>query len=190
MECGISYISDLGMLGMMPIEVNGAFYSLMDSCVINTCSYWPYDNGQHMVLKITQPAGEVLITGQRQNDIPAPNLLSHALLLIAWTFVVGFIEAFIDLLLLLRTSAKEHVIDKRILQECQKDKDKAAHEVDIDGFHIWDLWKCLPQVGVDGCHGEHRSNTLRKTKRVDITVVTVQNILFITDHLLIYQLIS
>lgn len=64
-----------------------------------------------------------------------------------------------DFLLLLGSPAKEHVVYEGIFEQGQEHKHKTAHEVDVDGFHIRDLWEGLPKVGVNGCHGEHRCNT-------------------------------
>ena len=62
---------------------------------------------------------------------------------------------FRKLLLPLRASSKENVIDEGILQQGQKHKDKAAHEVHVNGFDVGDFGQRLPKVRVDGCHGQH-----------------------------------
>lgn len=87
------------------------------------------------------------------------DLLPQALLLVSRPLVVGFVQPLVDLLLLLGPAAEEDVVDEGVLQQCQEHEDEAAHEVDVDGFHVGDLWEGLPQVRVDGCHGEHRRNT-------------------------------
>lgn len=88
-----------------------------------------------------------------------PNLLPQALLLVSRALVVDFVQPLVDLLLLRRAPAKEHVIYKGIFEQGQEHKHKTAHEVDVDGFHIRDLWESLPKVGVNCCHGEHRCHT-------------------------------
>lgn len=92
------------------------------------------------------------------------NLFSQTLLLVAGAFVVGFVQPLVHLFLLLGSPSKEHVVYEGIFEQGQEHKDKAAHEVDVDGFHIGDLWEGLPQVGVDGCHSEHRSYTCKEAK--------------------------
>lgn len=86
------------------------------------------------------------------------NLLPQALLLVSCALVVDF-QPLVDLLLLCWATAKEHVIYEGIFEQGQKDEHETAHEVDIDGFHIRDLWESLPKVGVNCCHGEHRCHT-------------------------------
>lgn len=72
--------------------------------------------------------------------------------------VVGLADALALLLLLPRPSPKEYVVDKSIFQECQEHEDEAAHEININSLDIGDLGQSLPQVGVDGCHGQHRGD--------------------------------
>lgn len=72
--------------------------------------------------------------------------------------VVGLADALALLLLLPGPSPEEDVVDKSVLQECQEHEDEAAHEINIDGLDVGDLGECLPQVGVDGGHGEHRGD--------------------------------
>lgn len=72
--------------------------------------------------------------------------------------VVGLADALALLLLLPGPPPKEDVVDKSILQECQEHEDKAAHEINIDSLDVGDLGEGLPQVGVDGCHGQHRGD--------------------------------
>jgi len=101
---------------------------------------------------------------ERQREKEA-NLFSKALLLVSRTLVVDLVDAFVDLLLLLRPAAEEHVVDEGVLQQRQEYEHEAAHEVDVDGFHVRDLGERLPKVGVDGRHGEHRSNTWSEGER-------------------------
>lgn len=72
------------------------------------------------------------------------NLFSQSFILIAWAFVVSFVEALVDFLLLLGSSSEKHVVDEGIFEKGQEHENKAAHEVDIDGFHVGDLWEGLP----------------------------------------------
>lgn len=95
---------------------------------------------------------------QRQADEVA-NLFPQALLFVSCALVVGFVQPLIDFLLLRRAPAKEHVIYKGIFKQGQEHKHKTAHEVDVDGFHIRNLWESLPKVGVNCCHGKHRCHT-------------------------------
>lgn len=76
--------------------------------------------------------------------------------------IVGLGSFFCHLFLQMRPAAKKYVVDKGILQQSQKDKDKATHEVNVNGFDIRDLGKCLPKVGVDGGHCQHRGYTCRE----------------------------
>lgn len=92
------------------------------------------------------------------------NLVSQAFVLITWAFVVSFVEAIVDFLLLLGSSSEKHVVDEGIFEKGQEHENEAAHEVDIDGFHIGDLWEGLPQVGVNGCHSEYRGDPCKKTR--------------------------
>ena len=87
------------------------------------------------------------------------NLFPQALLFVSCALVVGFVQPLIDFLLLRRAPAKEHVIYKGIFEQGQEHKHKTAHEVDVDGFHIRNLWESLPKVGVNCCHGKHRCHT-------------------------------
>lgn len=93
------------------------------------------------------------------------NLFSQALVLVAWAFVVSFVEALVDLLLLLWPSSEKHVVDEGIFQKGQEHEYEAAHEVDVDGFHVGDLWEGLPQVGVNGGHSEDRGDPCNKEKK-------------------------
>lgn len=93
------------------------------------------------------------------------NLFPHALLFISRTLVVDFAQPLIDFLLLCRAPAKEHVIYKGIFKQGQKHEHKTAHEVDVDGFHVRNLWEGLPKVGVNRGHGKHRCHTLYHTER-------------------------
>ncbi len=68
-------------------------------------------------------------------------------------------------LLPLRSSPKENVIDKGILQQSQEHKDKAAHQVHVYGFHIGNLGKGLSQVSVNGGHGQHGGDTWSSEKK-------------------------
>lgn len=92
------------------------------------------------------------------------NLVSQAFVLITWAFVVSFVEAIVDFLLLLGSSSEKHVVDEGIFEKGQEHENEAAHEVDINGFHIGDLWEGLPQVGVNGCHSEYRGDPCKKTR--------------------------
>ena len=87
------------------------------------------------------------------------NLLPQALLFISRALVVDFVQPLIDFLLLSRAPAKEHVIYKGIFKQGQEHKHKTAHEVDVDGFHVGNLWESLPKVGINCGHGEHRCHT-------------------------------
>lgn len=87
------------------------------------------------------------------------NLFPQALLFVSRALVVDFVQPLVDFLLLRRAPAKEHVIYKGIFEQGQEHKHKTAHEVDVDGFHIRNLWESLPKVGVNCCHGKHRSHT-------------------------------
>ena len=62
------------------------------------------------------------------------------------------------LLLPLGALAEEDVVDEGVLQQGQEDKHKAAHQVHVNSLHVGDLWERLSQVGVDGGHGQHRSD--------------------------------
>lgn len=90
------------------------------------------------------------------------NLFSQALVLIAWALVVSLVQTLVDFLLLLGSSSEKHVVDEGIFEKGQEHENEAAHEVDVNGFHIGDLWEGLPQVGVDGCHSEYRSDPCEK----------------------------
>lgn len=51
--------------------------------------------------------------------------------------------------------AKEDVVDEGIFQECQKDENETAHQVDVDGLDIRNLGKGLTEMSIDGSHGQH-----------------------------------
>ncbi len=70
-------------------------------------------------------------------------------------FIVGFGGFLCSFLLPLWSSAEEDVVDQRVLQQSQEDEDETAHQVHVNGFDIRDLWKRLPQMCVDGGHGQH-----------------------------------
>ena len=72
--------------------------------------------------------------------------------------VIGSGGLFGSLLLPLRALAEEDVVDEGVLQQGQEDKHKAAHQVHVNSLHIGDFWERLSQVGVDGGHGQHRSD--------------------------------
>lgn len=74
-------------------------------------------------------------------------------------FVVGGGCLFSRLLLSLRALAEEDVVHEGVLQQSQEDEDETPHQVHVDSLHIGDLWESLSQVGVDGGHGQHRSDT-------------------------------
>lgn len=93
------------------------------------------------------------------------NLFSQTFVLIARAFIVSFVEALVDLLLLLGSSSEEHVVDEGIFKKGQEHKNEAAHEVDINGFNVGDLWEGLPQVGVNGGHCEYSSDPCAKQNR-------------------------
>lgn len=96
---------------------------------------------------------------KRQAVDEGANLFPQTLLLVSRALIVDFVQPLIDFLLLCRAPAKEHVIYKGIFEQGKEHKHKTAHEVDVDGFHIWNLWESLPKVGVNCCHGEHRCHT-------------------------------
>lgn len=78
----------------------------------------------------------------------------HALLLL-----VGALGQVLGLLLLqVRASAEEDVVDEGVLQQRQEHEHEAAHQVDVDGLHVRDLGQCLAQMGVDGGHSQHSSD--------------------------------
>lgn len=87
------------------------------------------------------------------------NLFPQPLLLVSHALVVGFADPLAELLLLRGAAAEEHVVYKGILEQGQEHEHETAHEVDVDGFHVWNLWESLPKVGVNGCHGEHRCHS-------------------------------
>lgn len=70
-------------------------------------------------------------------------------------FIVGCGGFLCSSLLPLRSPAEEDVVDQRILQQSQEDEHKTAHQVHVNGFDIRNLWKSLPQMCVDGGHGQH-----------------------------------
>lgn len=84
----------------------------------------------------------------------ATNLLSHPLLLIAVLLVHCLVETLALFLLLPGPPAEENVVDEGIFQERQEHKDKAAHEIDVNGFDIGNFGQGFPKVRVDGRHGE------------------------------------
>ena len=67
------------------------------------------------------------------------------------------------LLLPLGPAAEEDVVDQGVLQQGEEHEDEAAHQVHVDGLDVGDLGQGLPQVGVDGCHGEHRGDAWEET---------------------------
>lgn len=73
---------------------------------------------------------------------------------------------FCKLLLPLRASSKENVVDEGILQKGQKHEDKAAHEVHVNGFDVGDFGQRLPKVCVDGCHRQHGRDPYKRSRRV------------------------
>lgn len=87
------------------------------------------------------------------------NLFPQPLLLVSHALVVAFADPLAQLLLLRRAAAEEHVVHEGILEQGQEHEHETAHEVDVDGFHVWDLRESLPEVGVNGCHGEHRCHS-------------------------------
>lgn len=68
------------------------------------------------------------------------------------------------LLLPLGALAEEDVVDEGVLQQGQEDKHKAAHQVHVNSLHVGDLRERLSQVGVDGGHGQHRSDPWRSAE--------------------------
>lgn len=84
-------------------------------------------------------------------------------------FVVGCSYFLSCPFLTLRAPSKKDVVYQGVLQQSQEDKDKAAHEVHVYGLDIGNFGQGFPQVGVDGCHGEHRCNTWRR-KTIFITL--------------------
>lgn len=85
----------------------------------------------------------------------ATNLLSHPLLLISVLLLIGcLVETLALFLLLPGAPAKENVVNEGIFQERQEHKNKAAHEIDVDGFDVGDFGQSFPKVRVDGRHGE------------------------------------
>lgn len=70
-----------------------------------------------------------------------------------------------QLLLPLRTSPKEDVVDKGVLQKGQEHKDEAAHEVHVNGFDVGDFGQRLPKVRVDGGHGQHGRDPCQRNRR-------------------------
>lgn len=82
------------------------------------------------------------------------------------TVVFGLGCLLCQLLLPLRTSSKEDVVDKGILQKGQEHKDKAAHEVHVNGFDVGNFRQCLPQVCVNGGHCQDGCDSCMKTRRV------------------------
>ncbi len=74
-------------------------------------------------------------------------------------FIVGCGGFLCSFLLPLRSSAEEDVVDQCVLQQSQEDEDETAHQVHVNGFDIRDLWKSLPQMCVDGGHGQHSGDT-------------------------------
>lgn len=93
------------------------------------------------------------------------NLFPQALLFVSCALVVDFAQSLIDFLLLCRAPAKEHIIYKGIFKQGQEHKHKTAHEVDVDGFHVRNLWEGLPKVSVNCGHGKHRCHTLGQTNK-------------------------
>lgn len=73
--------------------------------------------------------------------------------------VVGGGGFFRRLLLPLRSSPEEDVIDEGVFQQGQEHEDEAAHQVHVYGFHVGDLGKGLSQVRVNGGHGQHGGDT-------------------------------
>lgn len=69
-----------------------------------------------------------------------------------YLLVVGQCRFLGCLLLALRAPSEEDVVDKSVLEQGQEDKDKAAHQVHVDGFDVRDLWESLSQVGVNCGH--------------------------------------
>lgn len=82
------------------------------------------------------------------------------------TVILGLGCLFCKLLLPLRASSKENVVDKGILQKGQKHKDKAAHEVHVNGFDVGDFGQRLPKVRVDGRHGQDGRDPYKRNGRV------------------------
>lgn len=68
--------------------------------------------------------------------------------------ILGLGRLFCQLLLPLRASPEEDVVDQGVLQQGQEHEHEAAHEVHVDGFDVGDLGQRLPQVRVDGGHGQ------------------------------------
>lgn len=84
-------------------------------------------------------------------------------------------------LLALRAPSEEDVVDQSILEQGQEDKDEAAHQVNVDGFDIWDLWECLSQVGVDCGHSQYSCyawGSLKENRK------TIMNASLLPDNLL------
>jgi len=71
------------------------------------------------------------------------------------------------LLLPLGAPAEEDVVDQRVLQQGEEDEDEAAHQVHVDGLDVRDLGQRLPQMGVDGRHGEHRGDAWEERRTQD-----------------------
>lgn len=92
------------------------------------------------------------------------NLFSQTFVLVTWAFVVSFVEALVDFLLLLGSSSEKHVVDEGIFEKGQEHENEAAHEVDVNGFHVGDLWEGLPQVGVNGRHSEYRGDPCKTAR--------------------------
>lgn len=80
--------------------------------------------------------------------------------------IICLLRPFCQLFLHLRTSAKEDVVDKGIFQQSQEDEHEAAHQVHVYGFDVGDFGQRLPQMGVDGCHGQHSGDPWKKKKSV------------------------
>lgn len=101
--------------------------------------------------------------GEREREKEAAdedaNLFPQALLFVSCALIVGFVQPLAEFLLLRGAPTKEHVIYKGIFKQGQEHKHKTAHEVDVDGFHVWNLWESLPKVGVNSGHGKHRCHT-------------------------------
>lgn len=109
------------------------------------------------------------------------NLFPQAFFFISHALIGGFAQPLIEFLLLRRAPAKEHVIYKGIFEQGQEHKHKTAHEVDVNGFHIGNLWERLPKVGVNCCHGEHRCHTQAQTSHVETKNLASEEVQFHTQ---------
>lgn len=74
-------------------------------------------------------------------------------------FIVGLSSLLGSPFLTLRSSSEEDIVHQCVLQQGHEDKDEAAHEVHVNGLDIGDFGEGFSQVGVDGSHGEHRSDS-------------------------------